>query len=75
MWINTTTCKVEYLQVAIGRLALISNILGTNLKRFSNDSASLEYPQVTIGRLTLISNDLGTNFKRFSNDSASLFWV
>jgi len=29
MWINTTTCKISYPQVTIGRLALTSNGLAT----------------------------------------------
>ena len=41
MWINNATYKIAYPQVAIGRLALISNGLATNFRRFSNDSTSL----------------------------------
>jgi len=41
MRINNATCKITYAQVAIERLALISNGLPTNFRRFSNDFASL----------------------------------
>jgi len=41
MRINNATCKIAYLQVAIGRLALVSNGLAINFRRFSNDFASL----------------------------------
>jgi len=39
--INNATCKIAYLQVAIGILALISNSLATNFRRFNNDFTSL----------------------------------
>jgi len=41
MRINNATCKIAYPQLVIGRLALISNGLATNFRRFSNDFASL----------------------------------
>jgi len=41
MRIINATCKIAYPQVAIERLALISNDLATNFKRFSNDFTSV----------------------------------
>jgi len=41
MQINNATYKIAYPQVAIGRLALISNGLATTFRHFSNDFASL----------------------------------
>jgi len=40
MWINNATCKIAYPQVSIGRLALISNDLGTNFRRFPISGAA-----------------------------------
>jgi len=40
MWINNSICKISYPEVAISRLALISNDFATNFRRFSNDSTS-----------------------------------
>ena len=36
MWINIVACKIAYPQVAIGKLALISNGLATVFKCFIN---------------------------------------
>jgi len=41
MQINNATCKIAYLQVAIGRLALVINGLATNFRHSNNDSISL----------------------------------
>jgi len=38
MRINPIACKITYLQVVIGRLALISNGLATNFRRFIHNS-------------------------------------
>jgi len=40
MQINTVTFKIAYLQVVIGRLALISNGLATNFRHFIRYSIS-----------------------------------
>jgi len=40
MQINHVACKITYLQVVIGRLALISNGLATNFRRFIYNSTS-----------------------------------
>jgi len=40
MQINPIACKIAYLQVVIERLALISNGLATNFKRFIHNSTS-----------------------------------
>jgi len=40
MQINPVACKITYLQVVIGRLALISNGLATNFRRIIHNSTS-----------------------------------
>jgi len=64
MRINTTTCKIAYSQVTIGRLALISNGLANNFIHFSNDCPSLFWVWTcAIGCSTSISVDIQYSWK------------
>jgi len=59
MWINNATCEIVYFQVAIGRLALVSNDLAINFRHFSNDFASLfRVSTCATGFLTSIPIDI-----------------
>jgi len=64
MQINNATCEIAYFQVAIGRLALVSNGLAINFRRFSNDFASLFWVSTcAIGCLTSIPIDIRYSWK------------
>ena len=72
MWINTTTCKNAFSEVASGRLALIRNDLATSFRCFINDSTSPFWVWTSTGCSTSISIDMQHSWKAWDVNSSVL---